>query len=49
MSKKEMIQQLLEKMSEKEINLVYSFASGVMAGSAEKQKATQEGTKNHDV
>lgn len=49
MSKKEMVQRLLEEMSEKEINLLYFFAIGMRAGSMEKAEAAQEGTKNHDV
>lgn len=49
MSKKEMMQELLEKMSEKEISLLYCFAIGMRASSAEKLEATQEGKKNHDV
>ena len=48
MSKKEMMQELLEKMSEKEIRLLYCFAIGMRAGSTEKPEAAQEGEKNHD-
>lgn len=49
MSKKEMMQELLEKMSEKEISLLYCFAIGMRAGSTGKPETMQEGEKNHDV
>lgn len=49
MSKKEMMQELLEKMSEKEISLLYCFAIGMRAGSTGKLETMQEGEKSHDV
>lgn len=49
MSKKEMMQELLEKMSEKEISLLYCFAIGMRAGSTGKPETMQEGEKSHDV
>ena len=49
MSKIEMMQELLGKMSEKEIRLLYCFAIGMRAGSTEKPETAQEGVKNHDV
>ena len=49
MSKKEMMQELLEKMSEKEISLLYCFAIGMRACSTGKPETMQEGEKNHDV
>lgn len=49
MSKIEMMQELLGKMSEKEISLLYCFAIGMRAGSTEKPETAQEGVKNHDV
>lgn len=49
MSKKEMLRELLEKMDEKEAELLYCFAIGVRAGSMEKAKNEKEGAKEHDV
>lgn len=49
MRKKEMMQKLLEEMSEKEINLLYFFAVGMRTGSMGKVENVQEGAKDHDV
>lgn len=49
MSKKEMMKELIERMDEKDISIVYYFATGIMAGKTEKKKSTQEGEHSHDV